>query len=156
METNAQLITDFYTAFKEKDYQTMQGYYADDAIFNDAVFESLNATQVKLMWQMLLTKGKDLKIEFFQVKANGNKVTAHWDASYTFSATGKKVINKIGAIFEIENGEIVSHTDSFSFYSWAKQAFGTIGVLIGWTSFFKKKIRKQAMKNLRDFIAKNS
>lgn len=154
MNANEQLIHHFYTCFKNKDYKGMQACYADDATFSDAVFKNLNLAQVKAMWQMLILKGKDMRIEFGQISANEKTGKAHWDAYYTFSSTGKKVINKIDANFEFENGKIVKHTDDFNFYTWAKQALGTTGLLLGWTGFLKNKIQTTAMANLEKFMEK--
>lgn len=152
MNANEQLIHHFYTCFKNKDYKGMQACYADNAVFNDAVFKNLNSMQVKAMWQMLITNGKDFSLEFNTIKANDTSGSAHWDASYTFSKTGNKVINRIDATFEFENGKIVKHTDYFNFYTWAKQALGTTGVLLGWTGFLKTKIQTTAKDNLDKFM----
>ena len=133
----------------------MQACYADNAIFSDAVFKNLNAEQVKAMWEMLILKGKDLRLDFSEISANETTGKAHWDAYYTFSATGKKVINRIDASFEIENGKITKHVDHFDFYTWAKQALGLSGFLLGWTKFLKEKVTKQAMSNLENFMKIN-
>lgn len=154
MNANEQLIQHFYTCFQNKDFKGMQACYADNAIFNDAVFKNLNAEQVKAMWEMLITKGKDMRLEFSQIKAYEKTGSAHWDAYYTFSSTGNKVVNRIDASFEFENGKIVKHTDDFSFYIWAKQALGISGLLLGWTSFLKKKIQNTALTNLNHFMNK--
>ncbi|MES2650904.1 MAG: nuclear transport factor 2 family protein [Bacteroidota bacterium] len=154
MNANEQLIRHFYTCFKNKDFKGMQDCYADTATFSDAVFKNLNADQVKAMWQMLIVKGKDFHLEFKDISATENSAKAHWDAFYTFSGTGKKVINRIDATFEIENGKISRHTDSFNFHTWAKQALGLTGFLFGWASFLNKKVSAQAMKNLDSFMAK--
>ncbi|MEJ5993586.1 nuclear transport factor 2 family protein [Pedobacter sp. Du54] len=148
---NEKLIAHFYICFKNKDFKGMQDCYSDKATFSDAVFKNLNAQEVKAMWQMLITKGKDFRLEFKDISATDTTAKAHWDAYYTFSATGKKVINRIDATFEIENGKIVKHTDNFNFHTWAKQALGLTGMLLGWTSFLNKKVSAQAMKNLENF-----
>jgi len=155
MGANEQLIKHFYTCFQNMDYKGMQACYADNATFNDAVFKNLNADQVKAMWQMLITSAKDFKIEFSNVEADEKSATAHWDAYYLFSKTGNNVINRIDANFEIENGKIVKHTDNFNFYTWAKQALGTTGLLLGWTSFLKEKIQATAQTNLDKFMKAN-
>jgi ketosteroid isomerase-like protein len=155
MNENEQLIEHFYTCFQRKDYRGMQACYADDATFNDSVFKNLNARQARAMWEMLISKGKDLRLEFGNIKADDQKGSAHWDAYYTFSATGKKVVNSIDASFEFKDGKISKHEDHFNFYTWAKQAFGIIGLLLGWTSFLQKKVTTQAMKNLARFMARS-
>lgn len=155
MNENEQLIRKFYTCFQNKDYKGMQDCYADNAIFNDSVFKNLNSTQVKAMWQMLISNSKDMSIEFSDIVVNKTNGTAHWDAYYTFSKTGNKVINRIDANFTFENGKIVSHTDNFNFYNWAKQALGISGVLLGWTYFVKNKVQKTAMESLTKFMNQN-
>lgn len=154
MNDNEALITKFYTAFQNKDISTMQDCYSDQATFSDAVFTYLNAREVRAMWSMLIKSGKDMRVEFSNVRTEANGAKAHWDAYYTFSATGRKVLNKVDASFIIENGKIVQHTDHFDFYTWSKQAMGLPGLLLGWTSFLKNKVRKQASAKLAAYIAK--
>lgn len=156
MDANAQLINHFYTCFQNKDVQGMQDCYADHAVFNDPVFQNLNASEVRSMWAMLISSGKDMRIEFKDIKGDKDAASGHWDAYYTFSATGNRVINQIDATFRIENGKIVEHRDTFDFYTWAKQALGLTGVLLGWTSFLKNKIRKKARTNLENYRRKPS
>ncbi len=156
MTANEQLINQFYTAFQKKDYKTMQNSYADNAVFNDSVFRNLDAQQARAMWQMLISRSGDMTLTFGNIKEDGNKLTAYWEAHYTFTATGRKVINKINAEFEIEDGKIVKHTDTFDFYKWAKQAFGAGGFLLGWTNSFKEKVRHTAKKKLDEYLQKTS
>ncbi len=155
METaNKELITKFYTCFQNKDFKGMQACYADSATFSDEVFVNLNASQVKGMWEMLCVRGKDLKLDFKNVQTNGTTGSAEWIAYYTFSASGRKVVNHVTANFVLADGKIVKHLDSFKFYKWSRQALGAAGVLLGWTGFFKKKVRQGAMKSLNDFMNK--
>lgn len=153
MKPNENLIHHFYTCFKNKDFKGMQACYADNAIFSDAVFKNLDAAQVRSMWEMLIKSGKDLRLEYNHVHTDEETGTAEWVAHYTFSATGKKVVNRIQASFVFENGKIVQHTDHFNFYKWSSQALGLPGILLGWTDFLKNKIRKRAAENLRLYIA---
>jgi ketosteroid isomerase-like protein len=152
--TNQQIIETFYTAFQQKDYKTMQNLYADDAVFNDEAFTNLNANQVRAMWQMLITRGKDLQLTFKNIKADATTGSANWIASYTFSATGHKVTNDIKANFVFANGKIKQHTDSFDFYKWSSQALLWKGKLFGRFPFFKKKVQQVAMANLEKFMEK--
>ena len=152
MHPNEQLVTLFYTAFQNKDYNTMQNCYANHAVFNDAVFKNLNAQQVRAMWQMLITRGKDLQLQFSNVHANETNGSAEWVATYTFSPTKRKVTNRIKASFVFEDGKIVKHTDDFDFHKWASQALGTTGKLLGWTGFLRNKVQAGAMKNLSAFM----
>ncbi|MFN0274960.1 MAG: nuclear transport factor 2 family protein [Chitinophagales bacterium] len=154
MTATEQLITNFYTAFIRKDYVTMQQCYSENAVFSDPVFMHLNSAEVKAMWDMFCVKGKDLHVDFSNVWANEKTGSAEWVATYTFSATGRKVSNQITSQFIFDNGKIIQQKDSFNFYKWASQAFGVMGVLLSWTKYFKNKVRKQAMKNLAKYMSR--
>lgn len=156
MHPNEQLLTSFYEAFARRDYAAMQACYADNAIFSDPVFAGLNAAQVKAMWEMLCRSGKDLQLSSSDVRADEQQGSARWTASYTFSATGRKVTNRVRSSFVFGQGKIVQHTDHFSFHRWAGQALGLSGLLLGWTGFLRKKVQVKAMSNLRVFMERNS
>ncbi|MCB9188588.1 MAG: nuclear transport factor 2 family protein [Flavobacteriales bacterium] len=145
------VIEKFYTAFTQKDWQTMQSCYHDEVIFEDPAFGKLHGDEAKKMWRMLCEQGKDLKIEFSAIEENESDGKAHWEAWYTFSLTGKKVHNVIDAAFEFKDGLIIGHKDSFNLHKWAKQALGFKGWLLGGTNFFKKKFQEQARKSLKKY-----
>ena len=153
MNDNEKLIEHFYNSFARKDYKAMQECYADNATFSDAVFQDLSSAQVRAMWEMLITRGKDLELRFQNISADEKSGSCEWIANYTFSQTGKKVENHIKANFEFENGKIIKHLDTFDFYKWSSQALGITGTLLGWTSFLKNKVQQKAMKSLSEFMS---
>jgi hypothetical protein len=152
MHPNHRLIRQFYEAFQNKDYKTMQNAYHSEAIFNDPVFQNLSAQEVKAMWQMLTTSGTDLRIECSDVSADDRSGKCLWQAWYTFTTTGRKVHNVIHAKFEFRNGKVYRHDDQFNFWRWSKMALGTPGLLLGWTPLIRNKVRKMARKRLEKFI----
>ncbi|MBL0739600.1 nuclear transport factor 2 family protein [Chryseolinea sp. Jin1] len=154
MHPHENLISQFYTAFRNKDYVTMQELYHPEATFSDPVFEGLSSKEVKAMWEMLLTSSKDLEVTFSNVTADGTRGGCQWDAWYTFSRTGRKVHNRIHAAFEFKDGKIFRHHDTFDFWRWSRQALGTSGLFLGWTSVVKNKVRFTARKALDKFMRK--
>ncbi len=144
MSANEELIRRFYAAFQQRDAATMAACYGPDVRFSDPVFTDLRGAQAGLMWKMLCERGKDLRIEFRDVRADATTGSAHWDAWYTFSATGRKVHNVIDATFEFRDGRIVSHTDRFDLYRWWRQALGPVGLVLGWSPLVRNKVRKSA------------
>jgi ketosteroid isomerase-like protein len=155
MHPNEILITRFYTCFQNLDFRGMQACYADDARFTDPAFGDLDAAEVRAMWEMLIRNARDLVIEFGQVRADDRQGSADWTARYTFSATGKKVVNRIHAAFVFADGRIVRHTDTFDYYRWARQALGLPGWLFGWTPWLRDKVRERARKNLDRFMTRD-
>lgn len=154
MNANEETIRRFYTAFQKRDAAGMVACYAPDVQFSDPVFTDLRGTQAGSMWTMLCERGKDLKIEFRDVRADAATGAAHWEAWYTFSTTGRKVHNIIDASFEFRDGKIVKHTDRFDLHRWSGLALGLPGKLLGWTPLLQNKIRAMAKKGLEDYVAK--
>lgn len=153
MSQNEATIHQFYRAFQQKEFKTMQSCYAENAVFNDEVFKKLNAEKVRAMWEMLLKGGRDLEITYQIGDFEGEKGSADWVATYTFSQTGRKVVNRIHAEFLFKNGKIVEHRDRFNFWKWSRQALGMPGLLLGWSDFLKKQVRQKAAIRLSDFMA---
>ena len=144
---NAALIERFYAAFARRDAATMAACYAPDARFTDPAFDVTGA-QVGAMWSMLCERGKDLRLEWRDIRADDVTGSAHWEPRYTFSATGRPVHNIIDSAFTFKAGRIVRHVDNFDLWRWSRMALGAKGALLGWTPFMGKAIRAQAQRGL--------
>jgi ketosteroid isomerase-like protein len=154
MHPHGSLIARFYEAFSRRDAQAMIACYHPEIAFSDPVFPELRGDHARAMWQMLCERGKGLRIEFNQVDADERQGRAHWEACYTFSATGRRVHNRIDARFDFQDGRISHHHDSFSFWRWASQALGPIGIVAGWSPMVRHKVRRQAAANLERYLAR--
>jgi ketosteroid isomerase-like protein len=139
-----QLIQKFYQSFAARDAEGMVSCYADDIEFKDPAFGILKGNDAKNMWRMLLKNNSGLGITVSDIKADDKTASANWVAAYTFSRTGRQVVNRVSAVFEFKDGKIIRHTDSFDIWKWAGQAMGLTGYLLGWTPFMKNKIQQQA------------
>lgn len=156
MHPNEELITRFYEAFSRRDGESMASCYQPDASFSDPVFPSLDGDGAGDMWRMLTEGADDLRVEFSGVRADDSRGEAHWEAWYTFSATGRQVHNVIDATFEFRDGLIARHEDRFDFWRWSRQALGAPGLFLGWTPIVKNKVRATAGKRLDTWRAKRA
>ncbi len=150
---NSEIIEAFYTAFKEGNFQGMVSQYHDDVVFKDPAFGTLEGIRAKKMWEMLLKRsGGDIAIKYHSVTADEISGAAQWEATYIFSQTGRRVINNISAKFEFKEGKIIRHTDQFNLWKWSRQALGLKGWMLGFTSFFQKKLQAQTNRMLDKFM----
>jgi len=150
-DPNAALIQRFYEAFQRSDAEAMAACYAPDVKFSDPVFGVLRGREASDMWRMLISRATEFSLTFSDIQTVGQTATAKWVATYRFTQTGRKVVNRINARFAIRDGLIVEHHDSFNLWTWSRQALGLKGVLLGWSSFVQNKIRAQASKGLRAY-----
>ncbi len=157
MERNTEVITKFYSAFQNLDYETMNSCYSDDIVFNDPVFGLLRGDEAKCMWEMLCKNARDFSLSFSTIELLDEEyATCKWVATYTFSKTGRKVVNNIKAYMLLKDGKIIEHSDAFKLSKWASQALGLKGALLGWSGYMKKKIQQNARKSLIKFIEKKN
>jgi ketosteroid isomerase-like protein len=152
---NTEVIRALYAAFARRDGAAMGTFYAPDARFSDPVFTDLRGAEIGAMWTMLCERAKDLEIRLVEATSEGDIGHARWEADYPFSATGRIVHNRVYAHLTFRDGKILQHVDTFPLWKWTRMALGAKGVLLGWLPPVQAKIRAQADRGLREFIAKH-
>lgn len=145
---NAQLIERFYQAFQRRDADAMAACYCADVQFSDPVFTDLRGADAGDMWRMLTARAENFSLSYDGVEAGEARGSARWVATYTFTQSGRRVINHIRAHFEFRDGLICRHIDTFDLWKWSRQALGIKGVLLGWAPPVQAAIRAQAAKGL--------
>lgn len=152
MNTNENILTQFYTAFAEANADKMKDCYHQKVQFSDPIFGLLKEKEVSNMWEMLLEKSKgNLVIDFSEVKADDFSGSVKWVATYRFSKKKRKVVNTIHSKFQFQDNLIVKQTDDFDVWKWASQALGFPGFILGWTGYLQKKIQQNASNSLKSF-----
>lgn len=145
---NLALIERFYAAFDAHDGDAMAGCYAPDASFSDPVFGHLDAAETGAMWRMLTGRAADLRVELVERDADGDRGSARWIARYTFTQTGRPVVNDVRAKFRFRDGLFIEHVDKFNFWRWSRQALGRPGTLLGWTPQLRLRVHRDARARL--------
>jgi ketosteroid isomerase-like protein len=150
------VIESFYDAFARLDGAAMEAAYAENATFRDPAFTLSGRARIGGMWRMLTDVTRDKGKDVWRLEASAiTENSAHWEAHYRFSATGRMVHNIIDARFVFDKDDkIVEHVDTFDFWRWSRQSLGTPGLLLGWTPFLRNKVRATAAKNLDGYLAK--
>jgi ketosteroid isomerase-like protein len=125
------VVERFYAAFAARDGEGMAACYSVDVSFADPIFPSLRGSEAGGMWRFLTGRSADLRVELHEHEADDARGSAHWIARYTFTQTGRPVVNDVRAQFRFAGDLIVEHRDDFSFHRWAGQALGPSGKLLG-------------------------
>jgi ketosteroid isomerase-like protein len=150
---NEALLERFYGAIAARDGDAAAACYAPDAHFSDPVFTDLRGREPGAMWQMLAERSSDLELELLEHSADEESGSSHWVARYTFSQTGRRVVNDVRGSLRFGDGLIVEHRDEFDFHRWARQALGIPGLLLGWTPLIRSPVRRRARASLDEFMA---
>ncbi len=152
MHPNEKLIHTFYSCFQQLDAEEMAACYHENIRFSDPAFPDLRGAEAGAMWKMLCTQAKDFELSFSDISADDRTGKAHWEAKYDFTATRRRVHNRINAEFKFQDGKIIQHQDSFNFWKWSFMALGPVGLMLGWSPMIRKKVQQQAAKGLNKFI----
>jgi ketosteroid isomerase-like protein len=152
MNPQEKIIHRFYESFRARDAEGMCRCYHPEVVFSDPVFGRLSGAEATGMWRMLCARAKDLQIAFSAVAAEGDSGTAHWEAKYAFSKTGRAVHNVIDASFTFQDDRIVRHVDRFSLWRWSAMALGPSGALLGWSPLVRGAVRREARRGLEAFL----
>lgn len=148
MSTETDLLNQLYSAFQRLDGAAMARCYHPEARFSDPVFPALNGAEIGAMWTMLTQRAKDFRLSYRDISGANGAGSAHWEAHYLFSATGRQVHNIIDSRFRFRDGLIVEQHDAFDFWRWSRQALGAKGALLGWAPFVQKAVQRQAAAGL--------
>ena len=141
---NAAVIERLYAALDSGDGETLASLYAPDAVFSDPAFGELRGSEPGDMWRMLCAQATDLSVTASDVRADDSSGSARWVATYTFTATGRFVENRIEASFRFRDGLIAEHRDRFSMWRWSRQALGPPAFLLGSNPLGQSLVRKRA------------
>ena len=155
-EQNRALIRTLYDSLDRHDGEGMAACYAPTARFRDPAFGELSGAEAGDMWRMLTGRAEDLSVELADHDANDETGTAHWIAHYTFTDTGRPVVNDVHARFRFAAGLIVEHVDEFSFFGWSRQALGPLGLALGWTPLLPILVRRRTRGRLDAFRAERA
>lgn len=145
---NHETVRRLYRSLQARDWRAMADCYTPDAKFEDPVFRNLSGPDVAAMWRMLCLGAKDLQVSLEDARIGDYAGTAKWEARYTFSKTGRPVVNRGRATFTFQGAKIVSHHDRFPFWKWSRQALGAPGLALGWTPLVKRRVRREARASL--------
>jgi ketosteroid isomerase-like protein len=155
-ESNRAVIRTLYDALDRHDGEAMAACYAPTARFRDPAFGELDGAAAGDMWRMLTERAEDLSVELAEHDADDDTGTAHWIARYTFTDTGRRVVNDVRARFRFADGLIAEHVDDFSFFAWSRQALGPVGLALGWTPILPALTRRRARGRLDAFRAERA
>jgi ketosteroid isomerase-like protein len=141
-------IVALYEALHRHDGAAAAACYTPDAVFEDPVFGRLERGGARAMWRMLTERSPDLEVQLGEHGADGDRGWAHWSARYTFTQTGKPVVNEIDSRFRFQDGLIAEQLDAFSLRRWGAQALGAKGSMLGAAGLLKPIVRRQARAGL--------
>ncbi len=143
------IIEDFFSYLRANDAESLMKCYADDAVYFNPLSDLVQQPAIELVWKTFMDDAAGLEITWAVVEDKGEGYYAcKWQASFNHTLTGKKVVMPVAAYFKCANNLIAEHSDGFSLHQYSAQAFGFPATIIGWNSYYQKKIKLKYRKRL--------
>jgi hypothetical protein len=150
MHSSARLIEKLYSALRDGDPDAAASCYTDDAHFQDIAISLDGRESIRQMWRLI--SSRNVEVTFDSLAADDLRGDGHWVACYTFSDTGRRVVNDIHSRFSFREGLIVDHRDECDALSWANQGYPfPKNLLVGCVGPLR---RFGALRSLEEFIQK--
>ena len=148
MHNNAKLLETLFSAVNAHDHRAVAGCYHPNATFKDIAFNLTGSHRIHAMWHMICDGY--IKATVHKMDADESVGWVKVTDEYTFSDTGRKVVNPIETTVRFKEGLISTHNDDCDPRRWAMMALGGVnGVLAGRIEFLR---RWKAHKKLQKFL----
>jgi len=145
------VIETVYAALRDGKPHAAAACYASDPYFEDIAFQLHGRERICQMWRLVCSR--NVRVTFDSVAADDNTGSGHWVASYTFSETGRPIVNDIRSSFKFSDGLIADHRDQCDPHHWASQAYTfPKSLLAGYVAPLR---RFKARQKLEQFIREN-
>lgn len=125
LAANEAVARRFYDAWTRHDFATEEALYAPDVKWKDTLTSFDDREGTVGMWRALAAADPNAKFSYEITGASGDTVTVAWHADYHLF--GNPVHNDVAATLVIRDGQIVEHTDDYSWDRWARQVFPALG-----------------------------
>ena len=145
----------FFSSYQNHDFRSMQSCLDENVHFSDFAFD-IKGHRVFAMWHLFCSetdRRPPVDVPLFEIiDASGDFLRARYRVSYLFGESKRMVDYEIEAHLRLNNDRIIEHTDISDIKKWASMAFPGPTYLIAHTAPFRKRVRKQAMDRLNDFM----
>src|SRR3954453_18623876 len=160
---NEDVVSSFFSSYREHDYKGMHNNLADDIKFSDFAFD-IRGKEVRAMWQLFCSATEarpPVEVPWFEiVESQADRVVTKYRVAYPFrdktllGERERRVDYVIEAHLWLRNGKIVRHEDVSDIRTWARMAFGYPKCLLAGTAFFRDRVKQEASGRLKDFVKK--
>ena len=143
------IVNLFFASLKSRNIEKMMEIYHSKIIYSDPLYGLLKQEDVIKRWQLLLEENVIEDIQIMDIKEYDDEYAmAHWNCTFYYTITQKKVTLSIKSFFKIENNLIIEQSDAYRLSKFISKAYGIKGLLLGWTKFMQHRVKKTALKKI--------
>ncbi|MCZ7594930.1 MAG: nuclear transport factor 2 family protein [Hyphomicrobium sp.] len=134
-----QLTERLFSALQRRDAQAAAACYHDDASFSAPIIGEVEGRNVEALWRTIFAATQNSALNFGVVDVGLTTARVEGVLAYSFISSGRGVISRFESVLHIRDQLVVRHEDTFDAWNWARMAFGSEGLMFGWSRTWQRR-----------------
>jgi ketosteroid isomerase-like protein len=128
-----------FSALQRRDVEAAIACYHDNATFSAPIVGEVMGPDVRTLWQTIFTVTRNSSLRFEIVDIGLTTAKVEGVVAYSLASTGRSVISRFGSTLHIRDQLVAHHEDTFDAWNWAQMAFGSSGLMFGWSRTWQRR-----------------
>jgi len=131
-----------FSALQRRDAAAIAACYDKDAIFCTPVLGEVLARDLEALWRAVSSITRAHVLTYAVVDVGLTSARVDGVVTYAFAPSGRVVTSDFSSILQVRDARIVCHEDTFDPWGWARMAYGTRGLMFGWSRAWRRRMQR--------------
>ncbi len=135
-----QVTNRLFSAIHRHDSSTIVACYDSTGVFAAPLLGEVPAEHLERFWRRVFSTTRDHVLTFRIVDVGLVNARVQGRVSYVLLASGRRVTCRFDSMLHVRDRLIRHHVDSFDAWGWAHMAYGTKGLMLGWSNTWQRRL----------------
>jgi len=137
-----------FLALHRRKPSAISACYDSAGVFTTPILGDVPAKSLERLWTLFFSRTRHNALTYKIVDAGlvGARVEGH--VSYVLLDSGRRVSCPFDSVLHVRDRLIRYHVDSFDTWGWAQMAYGTKGLMLGWSNSWHRRLSNDLRSSL--------
>jgi len=137
-----------FSALHRRNPSAIAACYDSAGVFTTPILGDVPAQHLERFWMRLFSRTRDHVLKFKIVDAGLVNARVEGRVSYVLLASGRRVSCPFDSMLHVRDRLIRHHVDNFDPWGWAQMAYGTKGLMLGWSNTWQRRLSNNLRSSL--------
>jgi len=134
-------VTDrLFSTLRCRNPSAIAACYDSAGVFTTPILGDVPAQHLERLWTLFFSRTRDNILTYKLVDAGLVSARVEGRVSYVLLVSGRRVSCPFDSLLHVRDRLIRHHVDSFDPWGWAQMAFGTKGLMLGWSNTWQRRL----------------
>lgn len=143
-----QVTNRLFSALHRRDPSAIAACYDRAGVFTTPILCDVPAQHLERLWTLFFSRTQDSILTYRIVDAGLVSARVEGRVSYGLLVSGRQVSCPFDSLLHVRDRLIQHHVDSFDPWGWAQMAYGTKGLMLGWSNTWQRRLSKDLRTSL--------